>query len=365
MSKDVQILTRRIQLFIDSNDKELIGQTYKTLYEWRHICFRAANYIFTHFFLQDQVKELFYLTDETKVKLADITKDVDGILTTSRMNTTYQVLSKNFKGEIPMHILGSLNMTLATTFNYERLAYMKGEKSVRNYKKDIPIPFRGTDIANLSPTENGKNFRFTLFKIPFRTYLGKDFFDKRMLLDNAMKGSVKICTSSIVLDKGKIFLLAAFQQENEHMDLDGGIMAEASLSLEYPIIVRIGKRRYVIGDKEEFLHRRLAIQAARQRIQKASMFNRSGHGRKRKTKALAGYQCNEINYITHKLHVYSRRLIDICVKHKAGTLLLINQQEKEDLAKEDDFLLRNWSYYGLKDKIAYKAKKAGITLIVE
>lgn len=365
MSKDVQILTRRIQLFIDSNDKDFIGQTYKTLYEWRHICFRAANYIFTHLLLQDQLKELFYLTEETKVKLADITKDADGILTTSRMNTTYQVLAKNFKGEIPMHILGSLNMTLATTFNYDRLAYMKGEKSVRNYKRDIPIPFRGTDIANLTPTENGKNFRFTLFKIPFRTYLGKDFFDKRILLENTIKGSVKICTSSIVLDKGKIFLLAAFQLEHERKDLDGGIMAEASLSLEYPIIVRIGKSRYSIGDKEELLHRRLAIQAARQRMQKAVMFNRSGHGRKRKTKPLAGFHGMEKNYITNKLHLYSRRLIDFCVKHNAGTLLLINQQEKEAAAKEEEFLLRNWSYYGLKEKIAYKAKKVGITLIIE
>lgn len=68
---------------------------------------------------------------------------------------------------------------------------------------------------------------------------------------------------------------------------------------------------------------------------------------------------------TSKLHLYSRRLIDICVKHKAGTLLLINQHEKEAVAKEDEFLLRNWSYYGLKEKIAYKAKKVGITLIIE
>jgi transposase len=80
---------------------------------------------------------------------------------------------------------------------------------------------------------------------------------------------------------------------------------------------------------------------------------------------LSEFQGKEKKYITNKLHLYSRRLIDICVKHKAGTLLLINQQEKEAVAKEDEFLLRNWSYYGLKEKIAYKAQKVGITLIVE
>ena len=365
MSGDTIILTRKIQLFIDSNDGDFIGQSYETLYQWQYACFRAANYIFTHHFLQEQVKELIYLTEETKIKLADIKKDADGILTTSKMNTTYQILVRHFKGEIPMHILSSLNMTLTTHFNNEKLLYLKGEKSLRSYKKNIPIPFRGTDITHLRPTANGKNFQFSLFKIPFRTYLGKDIYDKRVLLERTLQGAVKLCTSTLKLNKGKIFLLASFQVEKVQQELDNAIIAEASLSLEYPIIVRIGKSRYTIGSKEEFLHRRLAIQSARHRMQKAVTYNRSGHGRSRKLKALDGFQRKERDYVNHKLHVYSRRLIDICVKHKAATLLLVNQQEKEAAAQADEFLLRNWSYYELKEKIAYKASMVGITLIVE
>jgi transposase len=53
------------------------------------------------------------------------------------------------------------------------------------------------------------------------------------------------------------------------------------------------------------------------------------------------------------------------VKHGAATLILIGQQGKEEAAKEDAFLLRNWSYYALKEKISYKAEKAGIAIIVE
>lgn len=153
--------------------------------------------------------------------------------------------------------------------------------------------------------------------------------------------------------------------EKEPKELDSTIIDEASLSLEYPVIVRIGKSRYTIGSKEEFLHRRLAIQSSRQRIQKAVTYNHSGNGRSRKLKALTGFQDKETNYVNHKLHVYSRKLIDICLKHKASTLLLVNQQEKEAAAQSDEFLLRNWSYYQLKEKIAYKADMAGITLIVE
>jgi len=46
-------------------------------------------------------------------------------------------------------------------------------------------------------------------------------------------------------------------------------------------------------------------------------------------------------------------------------LLLVNQTNKEEFAKGDEFLLRNWSYYGLIEKIKYKAKLAGIHVIIE
>jgi len=82
-------------------------------------------------------------------------------------------------------------------------------------------------------------------------------------------------------------------------------------------------------------------------------------------KSLEHYNDKEKNYVDSKLHLYSRRLIELCVKTQAGTLLLVNQSNKEELAKDDKFLLRNWSYYGLIQKIKYKAKMVGINVIVE
>jgi IS605 OrfB family transposase len=82
-------------------------------------------------------------------------------------------------------------------------------------------------------------------------------------------------------------------------------------------------------------------------------------------KALDRFTEAEKNYVNSRIHLYSRRLIDICVKHGAATLILTGQQDKEETAKEDEFLLRNWSYHALKEKISYKAEKAGIAIIVE
>lgn len=364
MVKDTIILTRKIQIFIDSDDKEKRSEYYEKLFEWRDMVFRGSNLVLTHQYVQEQIKELIYLRDDIKVKLADVKKDSEGILLTSRMNTTYQILSQYFKGKLPSDIISSLNRALIGNYNADRKDYWKGEKSLRNYKKGMPIPFSGNRVK-LSNDEKGRDFKFTLFKIPFRTYLGKDRSDKKVLLQKAMVGQIKICASSIKIIKGKLFLLLALELPKKEHALKSHVIAEASLSVEHPITVTIGKENHQIGNKEEFLYRRMAIQAARHRIQKAAAFNRGGHGRKKKLKSLDSFKEKEKQYVDNRLHLYSRRLIDICVKSEAGTLLLVNQSNKEEVAKEDGFLLRNWSYYGLVEKIKYKAEMNGINVIME
>lgn len=363
MSNDTMVLTRKIQLLVDSSDKDFVHECFVKLYNWQYTCFRAANYIFTHQFIQEQLKDLFYLNHETKVKLANMDKDENGILTTSRSNSTYQLLSKHFKGEMPMTILSSLNHQLVANFNREKSAYWKGERSIRNYKRTIPIPFE--PAAFLGLTDTGRHFSFTFCKIPFRTYLGNDFYDKRLLLKRTIEGTVKLCSSSLTLKKNKIFLLAAFRIEKEKIKTNETVLAEASLSMEHPITVKINKYQYTIGTKDEFLYRRLAIQSARQRAQKNAAYNKGGKGRKRKLKNLEQFQEMEKNYVSSRMHLYSRRLIDICIKHQVSDLLLVNQQESEAIAKEEQFILRNWSYFNLKEKISYKAARVGINIIVE
>jgi hypothetical protein len=365
MENSTMLVTRKIQLLVDSKDKEVVKQTIDQLYNWQWICFRAANLIMSHHFVQERVKDFFYLTEEIKLKLADEKKEENGILKSSRQNTTYRLLSNHFKGQIPTNILSNLNNTLISYFNKEKDAYWKGEKSLRNYKRNIPLPFGAEVISKLTRAADNRNFAFRLFQIPFKTYLGKDRSDKKKVFEKIISGAIKLRTSNIQLDKGKIFLLAAVQIEKEQHTLDPTVIAEASLSIEHPVTVKIGSFEHAIGNREEFLHRRLAIQAAVNRVKKAVPFNSGGHGKKKKMKSLEDYRHMERRYVEQKLHVYSRMLIDFCLKHQAATLLLVNQQEKEEIAKEDHYLLQNWSYYSLKEKISYKAAKAGIQLIVE
>ena len=89
-----------------------------------------------------------------------------------------------------------------------------------------------------------------------------------------LKGEILLQISQIQLKDGKIFWLAVFDIEQEQHALKPNVIAEASLSLEYPITIKIGSNRMTIGTKEAFLYRRLAIQAARKRAMAESAHSR-------------------------------------------------------------------------------------------
>lgn len=358
-------ITRKIQLLINSADKDFVYASIGQLMQWQNACYKCANLIYTHQFLQEQIADMVYLAEGTKLKIADHHKNTSGMLVSSRTNSTYKVLTDKFKGKLPSNIYNNLNSQLVASFLKEKDAYATGERSLRNFKRSIAMPFSAECIRRLSEEKDANCFTFTLFSIPFKTYLGRSFDDKRNLLKQVASGNVKMATSYLKIDNKKIYLLAAFVQEKQVHLLKDDVIAEASLSLEHPLMVKIGKTRLTIGTKEEFLYRRLAIQAARSRVLASVYSNRAGHGKKRKRKPLEHYRHMERDYVAHKLNVYSKRLIDVCLKHCAATLILTRQQDKEDIAKTEPFILRNWSYAGLKDLIAFKAEKAGITLIVE
>lgn len=365
MEKTTLKLTRKIQLLVDLPTKEERKEALDTLYQWQNRCFRAANLIVSHLYVQEMIKEFFYLSEGIQYKLVDEKKDELGILQRSRINTTYRVVSDRFKGEIPTNILSSLSKTLLESFNKNRPEYWRGERSLQNFRRDMAFPFSEELISGLTYNADKKAFCFRLFKIPFRTYLGNDHTDKRGLLERVIQGNTKLCTSHIQLKDGKIFWLPIFEIEKEKHSLRPEVIAEASLSIEYPIVVKTNTSSLAIGNREEFLYRRLAIQGALQRAQVGAAFTKSGKGTKRKLKAVGRIGETESNYVRHRIHVYSRRLIDFCIKNQAGTLILLNQQDKIGIAKEEEFVLRNWSYYDLMTKIKYKAEKSGIEIIVD
>jgi len=363
MEKATLKLARKIRLTVDLPTAEERKEAKKILYRWQDRSFRAANLIVSHLYVQAMIKDFLYLSEGVKYKLADEKKDTEGILQCSYSNSIYRMLSNRFKGEIPVNILAYLNYELMGAFKNNYMDYLNGTRSLQNFKQNMAFPFGTEGFRQFQYNEEKKAYCFRLFKIPLKTYLGKGSLGKHEILEQLITGKIKLCRSKIKIVKGEIFWLPVFEIPKEEQCLKPEIVAEASLSIEYPISVKIGTNRLQIGNKEEFLHQRLAIQAAFARTKSAVAYCRGGNGKERKLKALDRFNNAESNYVKTRLHEYSKRLIDFCVENMAGTLVLLDGKQNSDIAKEEQFLLRNWNYHELITKIKYKADKAGIEVI--
>lgn len=369
------IITRKIQIYVCEEDKDLRKDFVHTIYQWRDLVRRGANAVVAHKFTQENIKDFIYIKDEIKEKfhVKNILKEGRGM---SEQNTTYRVLSDMLKGKVPADIYTCLNQAVANTYKETRKDLYTGKASLRSYKNNIPIPFSKKSLLNLNWDKEDKRFYFTLFGIPFATALGRDRSNNKVIIERILSGEYKMCSSSIQIDdnRKRMYLLLCVDIPQKEVILKPDKKLYAFLGVFNPITcttdIDSENRVWEIGTEEDFNHRRRQIQEAVKRCQINNKYSVGGKGRKKKNKALERFQDKEKNYVDTKLHTYSRMLVDMAIKHECSEIVLMKQEEREVKAKDDNkegkpFVLRNWSYYGLKEKIQYKSKMYGIKLTVE
>lgn len=373
------VITRKIEVFVCESDKELRRAYYDKLYANRDIAVKVANMAMSHLFALDNTMP--YLSDEDKEKITFL--GVKGNKAT-KQNAPYVAASEAFKGQADMGMVSCVLQNVQKMYQDDRKKGM-WNKSLRSYKSNMPVPYKADRFLNLrfAEYENGEGEKrkgcfFTLIGVPFQMRFGRDRSNNQLVVERVISGEYKMCTSSLKFDGNKIFLLLCVNIPKQEANVDPKKTLYAYLGVMNPIICTCdvrAKREYdsgykwfEIGTKEEFNYRRRQIQEAVHRCQINNRYSVGGKGRKKKCRAIERWHEKENNYVDTKLHTYSRMLVDLAVAHKCGTIALLNQKKREDKAKEDNqngepFVLRNWSYFGLKEKIGYKCKLAGIKLV--
>lgn len=374
------IITRKIEIFICESDKELRKYYYERLHKLRDMARDAANAATAHLFMLDN--QIPYLDEESKNNIKYLgTKGTES----SKQNVAYCVMSKLFKDELDgsSDMFSNLAQIVRKNYQEDRKQGM-WHRSLRSYKSNLPIPFQRKSFYDFGfrDYENGEGKQcngcfFTLSKIPFQMKFGRDRSGNRLIVERVLSGEYKMATSSIVCDGNKIFLLLCVDIPKKEVKLDDKKVLYAFLGVFNPIVCTTeinayreedsGYKVFKVGTEEEFNYRRRQIQEAVKRCQINNRYSVGGKGRKRKCQAIERWHDKEKNYVDTKLHTYSRMLIDYAIKYKCSTIILMNQTHREEKAKQensegDNFMLRNWSYYGLKQKIEYKAKMFGITI---
>lgn len=372
------VITRKIEVFVAEDDKKMRKAYYDKLYANRDIAVKVANMCASHLFALDNTMP--YLSDEDKEKVTFL--GVSGDASTKR-NAPYVAASEAFKGQADMGMVSCVLQNVQKMYQDDRKKGMWA-RSLRSYKGNMPVPYQAKRFANLHFAEytNGNGEKregcfFTLTGIPMQMRFGRDRSGNRIIVERVADGDYKMCTSSLQFDGKKIFLLLCVDVPKKEVKLDAKKILFAYLDVDVPIRCTTdvkaakeydsGMKWFEIGTKEEFLYRRRQIQEFVRRCQINNKYSTGGKGRKKKCQALEHWHEKELDYIGTKLHMYSRMLVDVAMKHKCGKIVLVNQKEREEKAKEENmrgepFLLRNWSYYGLKDKIKYKSRMVGIEL---
>lgn len=373
------VITRKIEVFVCESDKDQRRAYYDKLYANRDIAVKVANMAMSHLFALDNTMP--YLSDEDKEKVTFL--GVKGDKST-KQNAPYVAASEAFKGQADMGMVSCVLQNAQKMYQEDRKKGM-WNKSLRSYKSNMPVPFKKDRFVNLrfAEYENGEGEKregcfFTLIGVPFQMRFGRDRSGNKLIVERVINGEYKMCTSSLQFDGSKIFLLLCVDIPKQEAKVDTKKTLFAFLGVMNPIIctcdVRAAKeydsgmKFFEIGTKEEFNYRRRQIQEAVRRCQINNRYSVGGKGRKKKCQAIERWHDKEKNYVDTKLHTYSRMLVDIAIKHGCGKIVLLNQEPREDKAKEDNqngepFVLRNWSYYGLKEKISYKAKMVGIKVV--
>ena len=377
------VITRKIEVFICESDKDLRRSYYDKLYDIRNIAQKAANAATSHLFMLDN--KIPYLDEASRETIQFVgTKGTPA----SRQNAAYCVMSNLFKESMPgiMDMLSNLAQYVTKNYNEDRKKGMY-KRSLRSYRDTLPIPYQRKSFKELRfewyediDGDAHEGCFFSLAGIPFQMRFGRDRSGNRLIVERVISGEYKMCTSSIQINGNKCFLLLCVDIPKKEVKLDEDKTLFAFLGVLNPIIctcdVRAAKeydsgyKWFEIGTKEEFHYRRRQIQEAVRRCQINNRYSIGGKGRKKKCKAIERYHDKEKNYIDTKLHTYSRMLVGLAIKHRCGKIVLMRETHREEDAKQqnkegDALVLRNWSYYGLKEKIAYKCKMSGITMIEE
>lgn len=417
-------ITRKIQLHLCKeglSDDEREAQR-KLLLHINDNLYRAANNISSKLYLDEHVSSLVWLKHkEYKELVRDLAKakkqkSTDGVAIAEmearlksyeeEMTTQEKAICKytdemsplslayGFATELELdiyaQILTQIQSKVHKDFTGDSEDVRDGKRSIRSYKKGMPIPFPWNNTIRIEAVEKVKeegketknrrdredyDFYLNWYNgIRFRLHFGQDrsnnyLIVKRCLkLDEDCRDKYQLKTSSIKMVNGtkEKYLLLVIDVPQEKYELNNNIVLGVDLGINVPAYVatNMTEDRKAIGNREHFLNMRMAISRRFRSLQRLQG-TAEGKGRKKKLEPLERMREKERNWVRTQNHLYSRDIVNFAIKVKAATIHMEDLsgygKDAEGNVKEDKkFLLGKWSYFELQTMVKDKAQRAGI-----
>jgi hypothetical protein len=223
MPKKQVTISRKIEIRINTTNKDEKDEYYRTLRAWRDVACNGANMAISAMYTTLKGENITYLEkklesirgrsfdfeDLEKKAQRALSKDEDqpiyelikqekkDLFITSELAFYYRMLALYYKDAgIPTAIISCISSQVMKDFTSDKSDYLRNNQSLRTYKKKMPIPFTSASIRHIHRSiennpKNGeekkvyKDFCFTLFGIPLRTHFGRDKSNNYHLLNEA------------------------------------------------------------------------------------------------------------------------------------------------------------------------------------
>ena len=272
---------------------------------------------------------------------------------------------------------------------------LRGDKSILNYKFNQPIDLHNRSVKLdfidgkfhvLLSLLNSKSKKEYGIDCPFKFEVVVKDKSTRTILERCIDSVYGISASKLIYNQKKKqwFLNLSYSFEKEADSLDKDKILGVDLGIAYPLVASVNgdyARLLVRGDEiKQFGSKAKARTAQISDCGSIEAFRRKTEARKRairKQRPMCGdgscghgykTRMRPANIMADKVarfrdtfnHKASRALIDYAVKNGCG---VIQMEDLTGITKEANAFLKNWPYYDLQQKIEYKAKEAGISVV--
>lgn len=418
-------ITRKIQLHLctEGLSEEERKAQWKLLYRINDNLYKAANNISSKLYLDEHISSLVRLKHAEFISLVselakakkgdneDVVAELETRIDELRSEMSAQeeaicsyatematrTLAGKFASELDLNIYGQILAEVKSivfkNFTNDSKEVREGKRSIRSYKKGMPIPFPWNKTIRLEAVkENSKSknneedysFYINWYRcnrtdkksIRFCLDFGKDKSNNQLIvkrclkMDDSCTEDYQLQTSSIQMKKGphgiEFFLLLVVDIPVERHTLNKQVVVGVDLGINFPAYVATNctEERKSIGDREHFLNARMAFHRRFHSFQKLKG-TAGGRGRKKKIEPLEQLREKERNWVHTQNHRFSREVIQFALQVKAATIQMedlsgFGKDEEGNVEEDKKFLSENWSYYELQNMIKYKAAKVGI-----
>lgn len=349
---ETNVLVRKLKLCVIDEDENVRKEKYKFIRDAQYRQYQLLN------------RYMSYLTSEFYQSGMDLKSE--------RYKEAYKLSAKDFIFEHNIEYGKGIDTKSLVRRKVQddfstaiKNGFMKGERSINNYKRDFPLMTNGRALKFEYDEENNVIIKW-VNKIRFKVILSanKKNVNAELVhtLHKIINGEYKLGQSSLYFDKNNNLMLNLsihFPKKEKAPYIEGRILG-IDLGMKIPAYASVSDKPYIrryFGDVLELTKAKEQFKARRTRLQQQLRNVKGGKGRKKKLKAFESLSDKERRFTQNYNHQISRRIVDFAKENQCE---YINMEYLEGSSFTDKKMLGTWTYYELQQYIKYKAEMKGI-----